>query len=54
MLNREREHAARSLTSKSSLRSEPFGSELKADLLRVEDSRVAAGLASVYTKGGIK
>jgi len=33
-----------SLTSTSALRSEPFGSELNAHLLRDEDSRVAAGI----------
>jgi len=34
----------RSLTSTSSIRPEPFGSELKADLLMAEGSRVAAGI----------
>jgi len=47
-LNRLSERIPRSLTSTSSLRSEPFVSELKTDLLRVEDRRVAGGLASVY------
>jgi len=32
-----------SLTSASSIRPEPFGSELKADLLMAEGSRVATG-----------
>ena len=43
-LNRESERIPRSLTSTSSIRPEPFGSELKADLLMAEGSRVAAGI----------
>jgi len=43
-LNREGEGIPRSLTSTSSIRPEPFGSELKADLLMAEGSRVAAGI----------
>ena len=50
-LNRESKPLPRSLTSTNSPWSEPFGSELKADLLRVEDSRVAVGLASVLKNG---
>jgi hypothetical protein len=50
-LNRENERIPRSLTSTSSIRPEPFGSELKADLLMAEGSRVAAGLASVSENG---
>lgn len=41
VLKRTSDGIARSLTSASSLGSEPFGSHLKADLLGVEDSRVA-------------
>jgi len=43
-LNRESERIPCSLTSTSSIRPEPFGSELKADLLMAEGSRVAAGM----------
>jgi len=43
-MNRESERIPRSLTSASSIRPEPFGSELKADLLMAEGSRVAAGI----------
>jgi len=43
-LNRESERIARSMTSTSSIRPEPFGSQLKADLLMAEGSRVAAGI----------
>jgi len=43
-LNRESERIARSLTSTSAIRPEPFGSELKADLLMAEGSRVAVGI----------
>jgi len=43
-LNPESERISRSLTSTSSIRPEPFGSELKADLLMAEGSRVAAGI----------
>ena len=50
-MNRESERIPRSLTSTSSIRPEPFGSELKADLLMAEGSRVAAGLASVSEYG---
>jgi len=42
-MNRQSERIARGLTSTSSIRPEPFGSELKADLLIAEGSRVAAG-----------
>ena len=43
-LNRESEGIPCSLTSASSIRPEPFGSELKADLLMAGGSRVAAGI----------
>jgi len=50
-MNRESERIPRSLTSTNSIRPEPFGSELKADLLMAEGGRVAAGLASVSENG---
>jgi len=50
-LNRESERIPPSLTSTSSIRPEPFGNELKADLLMAEGSRVATGLASVSENG---
>jgi len=43
-MNRESERIPYSLTSTSSIRPEPFGSELKANLLMAEGSRVAAGI----------
>ena len=50
-LNRESKRIPRSLTSTSSIRPEPFGSELKADLLMADGSRVAAGLVRVSENG---
>jgi len=52
-MNRESERIPGSLTSASAIRPEPFGSELKADLLMAEGSRVAAGLASVSENGNL-
>jgi len=46
-MNRLSEGIAGSLTSTSSILPEPFGSELKSDLLMAEGNRVAVGLASL-------